>query len=78
MKENEWKCPVKPEDIPTYLNWVAQDMDGDWFGYTTEPVIDSEFLMWTDNSNFTQQDGDYLCRSEYNANWRNTLKKIPR
>jgi hypothetical protein len=76
--DNEWKCPFKAEDIPAYLNWVAQDMDGDWFGYTTEPVIDSELLMWVGDPNFIQHGGDYLCRSEYNANWRNTLQKIPR
>jgi hypothetical protein len=75
---NEWTCLIHPEDIPAYLNWVAQDMNGEWFGYITEPVIDSEFLVWTDTPNFIQPGGDYLCRSEYNDNWRNTLQKIPR
>jgi hypothetical protein len=76
--KNEWTCPIRPEDIPTYLNWVAQDMNGEWFGYINKPVIDLEFLVWTDNPDFIQTGGNYFCRSEYNDNWRNTLQKIPR
>lgn len=78
MKEQEWLCPLRPEDIRPYLNWVAQDQNGEWCGYEDEPVVDLEFCVWTDSQDSIQPGGEYLCTGEYNANWRNTVQKIPR
>lgn len=78
MKEQQWLCPVKPEEIPAYLNWVAQDSGGDWCGYENEPKPNAEFLMWVDYDDINFITSEYLCTGEYNANWRNTLQKVPR
>jgi hypothetical protein len=76
--DNEWKCPFKTEDIPAYLNWVAQDMDGIWCGFKFEPVADSNFCAWLDVDAVFLPGGEYLATGEFNANWRNTKQRIPR
>ena len=78
MKEQEWKCPFKPEDIPTYINWVAQDMNGEWCGYEDEPSINDDFCLWSDTMDSIQPGGEWLYTSEPNANWQNTKQRIPR
>jgi hypothetical protein len=76
--DNEWKCPIRPEDIPAYLNWVAQDMNGEWCGYEDQPFIDDKFPLWTDTLESVQPGGEWLYTGERNANWRNTKQRIPR
>jgi hypothetical protein len=75
---NEWTCPVKPEEIPHYLNWVAQDSNGEWCGYEDEPLVNLELLVWTDTLESVQPGGEWLYTSEPNANWQNTKQRIPR
>jgi hypothetical protein len=72
MKEQEWICPVNPEDIPVKYNYVAQDHSGEWCAYIEQPNLCEELCAWLGFNEF------YICSSEDNPNWRNTLMKIPR
>jgi hypothetical protein len=31
-------------DIPSWVTYIAQDADGEWYGYRMKPVIDND--MW--------------------------------
>ena len=77
MKDQEWLCPVKPEEKPTKYNWVAQDYAGRWFAFEEEPIPFETILGWymSPKSVF---ENHFLYEGEYNANWRKTLQKIPR
>ena len=72
MKEQQWICPVQPEEIPSKYNYVAQDHSGEWCAYIEEPIQCEELCAWLGFNEL------YICSGEDNANWRNTLQKIPR
>jgi hypothetical protein len=76
--DNEWKCPFKAEEVAPHFNWVAQDQNGEWCGYEDEPLVNLEFLVWTDSLESVQPGGEWLYTSEPNANWQNTKQRIPR
>ena len=73
MKEQQWLCPVKPEEIPKEYNYVAQDQCGAWCAYQDEPIPLEELCAWDDFKYVL-----FLCEGDYNVNWRKTLTKIPR
>lgn len=77
MKDQEWLCPVKPEEIPVEYTYVAQDYAGRWFAFEEEPITFETVLGWCipHKSVFFNH---LLCEGEYNPNWRKTLQKIPR
>jgi hypothetical protein len=74
---NEWICPVRPEDIPQQYNWVAQSRWGLWCAYEDEPRPFEDILDWCQPSKSVFLDF-YLGETEPNANWRNTKQQIPR
>jgi len=77
MKEQEWKCPVTPEDIPKEYTYVAQDKCGEWYAFEEEPIPFQTISGWC-----IPQIGVFFTHllyiGEYNPDWRNTLQKIPR
>ena len=57
-------------EIPGWVNWLAQDKDGTWWGYSVEPHQHS--TGWYEN-----EVGDYvLLGSTHPADWPNSLQRI--
>lgn len=58
-------------EFPLWVNWIAQDEDGAWWGYSVEPL---EFTHgWYENEVGQRIK---ISQSLPNAGWKNTLKKI--
>jgi hypothetical protein len=59
--------------IPDWVNWVAQDEDGTWWGYSVEPL--QQHRGWYEN-----EVGRHikLGVDTPNPHWQNTLKKTHR
>lgn len=57
-------------DMPDWVNWLAQDADGQWWGYEAEPNERDD--GWYEN-----EVGRYikLVQAPPPADWRNTLEK---
>lgn len=56
--------------IPDWVNWLAQDADGAWWGYSVEPL--QHHKGWYEN-----EVGDHtlLAKGPANNNWRSTLRQ---
>jgi len=54
--------------IPDWVNWLAQDKDGAWWGYSVEPL--QYHKGWYEN-----EVGQHIClgKEQQNNNWRSTL-----
>lgn len=64
--------PIKnPEQLPSWVNWKAQDADGAWWGYSVEPLEFSD--GWYENEVGTRLKIKH-CRA--NPNWKDSLTKI--
>ena len=57
--------------IPDWVNWIAQDEDGAWWGYSVEPH--QQHNGWYENE---VGNTVLLFKDNKNSNWKNTLKKI--
>lgn len=57
-------------EIPDWVNWVAQDADGAWWGYSVEPL--EAATHWYEN-----EVGRYIAlgHGEPNPEWRASLKR---
>ena len=56
-----------PFDIPGWINWIAQDESGVWWGYSVEPLRNER--GWYEN-----EVGKYLRLGETEAtNWTESL-----
>lgn len=57
--------------IPDWVNWLAQDEDGCWWGYSVEPL--QHHKGWYEN-----EVGQYLSLGQEapNHDWRNSLQKV--
>jgi hypothetical protein len=57
--------------IPHWVNWLAQDSDGAWWGYQVEPL--QNHIGWYEN-----EVGQIikLAKSKANSEWRSTLNKL--
>lgn len=55
---------------PVWVNWLAQDADGAWWGYEAEP-------HQHDSGWYENEIGRYikLDSADINPGWRNTLQK---
>ncbi|WP_455207651.1 hypothetical protein [Kaarinaea lacus] len=64
---------VSKFDMPDWVNWVAQDPDGAWWGYECEP-------LQHDNGWYENEVGRNikLQSAQANARWHSTLRKIQR
>jgi hypothetical protein len=59
-------------NIPGWVNWLAQDSDGTYWGYSVEPLLHD--TGWYEN-----EVGDCvrLGHAPLSADWRNSLCKYP-
>lgn len=58
---------------PAGWNWAAQDGDGQWFWYRTQPVLGLAGRVWRCNSRNQRLAG----RGEPNPDWALTLRQRP-
>ena len=58
---------------PAGWNWCAQDADGRWYGYRTEPVAGIGGGVWRSHSRNQQYAGDGLP----NPDWFDSLRLRP-
>ena len=58
-------------DLPNWINWLAQDADGTWWGY--EAIPNEQHNGWYENGV-----GCYvrLRRDEANTDWLNSLRRV--
>jgi len=63
---------MKPDwkDAPEWARFVAQDDDGDWYWYESEPQAGSH--SWVEHGN-----GRILFAAESAADWRDTKGRRP-
>ena len=57
--------------LPHWVNWVAQDADGTWWGYQVEPLQNHH--GWYENE---VGQNIRLTKEAANRDWENTLKKV--
>ncbi|MGD8577626.1 MAG: hypothetical protein PVG13_11090 [Thiohalophilus sp.] len=57
--------------LPVWINWIAQDANGNWWGYSAEPHQHDQ--GWYEN-----EVGDcmLLQRDQPNPDWRLSLQKV--
>lgn len=58
-------------DLPGWVTWIAQDSNGDWYGYAAEPYVHEETEEWLSNERSTP-----VARSNHNPNWQLTKRKL--
>lgn len=58
-----------PSEVPDWVNWIAQDEDGDWYGYGNKPQNVS-YGAWGAGKGGTTK------LSFQNSNWKDTLRKV--
>lgn len=57
-------------DIPRWVNWIAQDNSGAWWGYSVEPLR-------YDHGWYENEVGEYLQLAVTEPlNWANSLSKV--
>ncbi|MGD8483713.1 MAG: hypothetical protein PVJ63_08850 [Thioalkalispiraceae bacterium] len=58
-------------DIPAWVNWLAQDEDGTWWGYSVEPL--QHHRGWYEN-----EVGDVirLHQDKPSPYWQKSLKRV--
>lgn len=47
-------------------NYIAMDLNGDWYGYTNKPILSLEDKMWSNNTNLARNISSY---NFINFNW---------
>ena len=62
-----------PLPVPAWVNWIAQDADGAWWGYSVEPLEADRH--WYEN-----EVGRYvsLGQGAPNPQWRGSLQRVAR
>jgi hypothetical protein len=62
--------PLPPSRIPAWVNWIAQDAGGTWWGYSVEPLRHE--TGWYEN-----ELGRYAALGRTDPlNWQQSLRKI--
>ena len=59
--------------FPDWVNWIAQDEDGHWWGYSVEPLQHDH--GWYENEVGRSV---WLRRGEVNPAWQTSLIKLKR
>lgn len=68
----EFPIEIKSSDAPDWVNWIAQDGSGTWWGYSVEPLRND--TGWYEN-----EVGECIKLGETAPeNWRKSLYKINR
>lgn len=60
-------------ELPDWVQWIAQDADGAWWGYEVEPLQHDQ--GWYENE---VGRNIKLLSADANAKWRSTLKQVQR
>ena len=58
-------------EIPDWVHWLAQDADGQWWGYEAEPNM--KHNGWYENEVGRRLK---LLSTKANPEWQTTLKKV--
>ncbi|MFK5915462.1 MAG: hypothetical protein QM484_13910 [Woeseiaceae bacterium] len=58
-------------ELPDWVNWLAQDADGAWWGYSVEPLEFSDGWYENELSSRTK-----IKHAKANSDWKNSLTKI--
>lgn len=59
-----------PFDIPDWVDWIAQDSSGEWWGYSVEPLRHDS--GWYEN-----EVGNYIRLGESPViNWQQSLQPV--
>ena len=63
--------PFDMKDIPAWVNWIACDADGTWWGFLQEPLENDH--GWYEN-----EIGRYvrLGKGERCPDWKETLRRV--
>lgn len=59
----------KEYKVPNWVNWVAMDADGEWYGYKEKPVLGFYAGVWGDRS----IERYFICHTH---GWMNTLCSV--
>ena len=62
---------LKNLTIPHWVNWIAQDADGAWWGYQVEPLQNHSGWYENEIGRIVR-----LIDARSNLNWQSTLKKF--
>lgn len=62
--------PFHANNIPAWVNWIAQDADGAWWGYSVEPL--QHDTGWYENE---VGERIKLEHGAANPDWRNSLRR---
>ena len=57
--------------IPDWVNWIAQDASGAWWGFSVEPLQGWDYWYENEVGRYTA-----LGKDEPNPNWKETLKRV--
>ena len=57
--------------IPPWVNWLAQDADGVWWGYQVEPLQNHNGWYENEVGQIVR-----LTETKPNSSWQSTLKKL--
>ena len=60
-------------DAPEGFNWLAQDADGKWYWYKTEPILGVGGGIWKSNSRNQQ----FAADGDPNDDWLDTMQVRP-
>lgn len=60
-------------NAPDGFNWLAQDADGKWYWYKTEPILGVGGGIWKSNSRNQQ----FAAEGESNNDWLDTMQVRP-
>lgn len=83
IEKQEWltrraELQNKPswDDAPSDMKWLAQDSDGQWCWYCSEPFVDetNDDNVWGFGDSFDHEDCEF---GEVLGDWRDTLEKRP-
>lgn len=59
-------------DIPVWVEWIAQNSDGNWYGYQCKPRIGRHrYLPENGYSAFV-----WIAKGDQNVEWKETLEKV--
>ena len=61
-------------EIPERYRWLAQDANGEWWGYKTKPAVNAPFGAWAYGDVLS---GEILATGPKCASWRGTLEHRP-
>ena len=65
------KTITKPILLPDWVNWVADDADGDVYGHEGRPRKSKIIKEWVSDGNII-----HLCQGPPNPNWQDTLEYV--